>query len=286
MVRINVAYYSASQLPLVEAVASSNSMYVPWDISFNYGNPLVEYGLFRSLVDHWDDRFDYEGIYSWKFAKKSGVDLGYLHQEIKYGIQTGYDAIILNPAIANNALFENMWSQAIAVGHPNFDQLLIKIGMENLRRELLPVNTFSASSYIIGNYRFWVGFLQFVDDSLDEFESLAEMDSEFEELYFGSAGYHRDIEMDYRPFIIERLLQLFLFNYDNYHFIAPTPEWFESKFGIDGSNLSTLYELKKNVGSGVTSAREWKEFRDLYYPIGSEAFFDVLKLDDPEIQLC
>lgn len=282
-VRIRVAYYLPEQLDVLPTHTLVGSE--RWDVSFNHGNPLMEYGLFARLLEGWSGDYAYEGIFSWKWARKSGVDPRYLNSQIEAAVCSGRDAIIFNPMIANNALFENMWSQAIAVGHPEFDVLMHKMGLSHFEECVLPPETFSACSYVIGTQRFWSQYMDYVDSWLDRCDDLAGVDPEFARIYFGSAGYHRDLSLDYRPFVIERLLQNFLTEFTNYSFIEPTSDWFRAKFGDHAKYLSTLYALKQQVAFGELEYSVWRDMRDQTVPLGSPEFFDILHLDDPAIDL-
>ena len=284
--QIRFAYYSRHHLKHIQPAILMRDHCTPWDVSFNLGNPLLEYGLFVKLLDTWNDTIHYKGIWSWKALRKSRVDLNYLSSQIDIGVRQAHEAIIFNPAIGNNAVFENMWAQAIAVGHPGFEKLMTKLSLSHLVRKILPVSSFAACSYIIGTRSFWSDYLDYIDASLNSFDELAENDSEFDALYFGSAGYHRDPELDYRPFIIERLLQMYLVSRQiDYYYIPPTHEWFVTKFGSLGDELFELYKLKQKAFDDDRAAKLWRERRDRFCPFESDTFFDILCMDDPEIDL-
>lgn len=283
--KIRVSWYDESQKPFLDEL--DDKVFEPWDVSFNAKSDLLELDLFRKLLDEnpFETEDDLVGVFSWKFLRKSGVPYDHLMAEIAKARRKEVDAIVLNPAIANNALFANGLEQGIACGHGGFKVVFPKLELGQITKSLLPVDTFCMSSYIIANRAFWRDLVRFLDVYLDIADRLAKTDEEFKKVYFASAGYHRNRKFDHRPFMVERLVQLFLnTRMYNVHYLHPTEEWLGNKFGDKAEIVDKLYHLKRVSLNNSLLLKEWMQVR---HPIVSDwpKLTEFFHLDDPKIEM-
>lgn len=283
--KVRVSWYDEKQKPFLNEL--DETVFEPWDVGFNNKSDLLELDLFRQLLldDPFEGPDDLWGIFSWKFLRKSGVPYDYLMSELFKAQRKEVDAIVLNPAISNNALFANGLEQGIACGHGGFKTIFPKLELEPIMKSLLPVETFCMSSYIVAKRAFWQDLVKFLDLYLDIADRLAQGDSNFKQVYYGSAGYHRNRSFDHRPFMVERLVQLFL-NARSYnvHYIHPTDNWLAGKFGDKAEFIARLYHMKRFAQNNGLLLKEWMRER---HPIVSDwpKLTEYFHLDDPKIEM-
>ncbi|WP_338185476.1 hypothetical protein [Thalassospira tepidiphila] len=264
-----------------------DKVFEPWDVSFNAKSDLLELDLFRKLLEEnpFETPDDLVGVFSWKFLKKSGVPYEYLMAEIAKARRKEVDAIVLNPVIASNALFANGLEQGVVSGHRGFNVIFPKLELAPVMKSLLPVDTFCMSSYVVAKRSFWRDLVRFLDLYLGIAERIAKADEEFKKVYFGSAGYYRNPKLDHRPFLVERLVQLFLnTRIYNVHYLHPTEEWLSGKFGDKAETVDRLYHLKRVAQNNSLLLKEWMQAR---HPIVStpSRLSEFIHRDDPKIEL-
>jgi hypothetical protein len=125
----------------------------------------------------------------------------------------GYDVYLFNPAIINEAVFENSWEQGDMYHKGISDignQFLSKLGYEdyNVRDVLLDRTRTVFANYIVGNRKFWEKFMAFSRQLFTE----GEKDPAFHHLVFGEglSNYAHDKSLPNFTFLIERLIPTFL----------------------------------------------------------------------------
>lgn len=284
-VKVFIAYYDPSQEVHFSEVVSD--IFLPWDVTFNKSSSLLELDLFRFILDSDDiwNEGDLVGVVSWKFLKKSQIPIDLLLNSIEKLRFSQKNALVINPAIANNALFANGFEQGAAVGHTYMSQLAQEMGFEKYVSALLSCKSFCASSYIIADKSFWEDLVFFLDKALSIGQQIAVNNANFSQRFYGSAGYHRNKNLDYQPFLVERFVQIFLESATkSYLHIPPNKTWFIQKFGQDiGQVLYNLYKLKEFASSNKFIFDQWQ---DLRRKILSDADLTskILHLDDREIE--
>lgn len=283
--KIRVSWYDDSQKPFLDEL--DEKVFEPWDVRFNAKSDLLELDLFRKLLEEnpFETENDLVGVFSWKFLKKSGIPYEHLMAEIAKARRKEVDAIVLNPVIASNALFANGLEQGVASGHRGFNVIFPKLELGQVMKSLLPVDTFCMSSYIVAKRSFWRDLVRFLDLYLDIAERLAKTDEEFRKVYFGSAGYYRNPKLDHRPFLVERLVQLFLnTRIYNVHYLHPTEEWLNNKFGDKAETVDRLYHLKRVAQNNSLLLKEWMQARHSIVSDPSR-LSEFVHMDDPKIEL-
>lgn len=171
----------------------------------------LEYDIFKELRSEGDF-----GVVSWKFGKKTClVDWqDQVHEKIKI-----YDAVIINPFPAIEALVWNCWEN-----QPNL------IPMARVNTNLMQKDV-AFCSYIFAKKNWWNAYFDFIDKQLANLHPDA----------LKPAGYFRNSKLTSVPFLIERWLnyclnEAYMWEYNRSHF--------ERKYG-DGS----LFGLKDKKGT-------------------------------------
>lgn len=282
-VRVHVAYYRAEQREGLDSLESR--LFKPWDVRFNLGSRLLEFDLFKVLLEKSPAHRKYWGVFSWKFLRKSGFEPQYVARQIDRGVRNGADVIVLNPAVASNALFRNVFEQGQTCGHAFMTTVAKATGLEKFVDTLMRHDTFAMSSYVVGTRGFWTEYVNFVEAYLEGAQELVDRSPTFDRIFLGSAGYWRDPSFDYRPFMVERLLQVFLhLRRPKVHYIEPDDALFERKFREGAGLIRELYRLKKASASGTKFLREWESARSQVLK-DRQALFAIFHLDDPEMAI-
>ena len=257
-----VAYYKDEQLPNCQMWSSD--MFEPWDVRFNINSPLLEFDLLKTMREN-DimERYEYSGLISHSAFEKLAMSTKYVQAEIEDGIKNDVDAILINHAIGCNAFFKNGIEQAQLIGHDKMALIFDKLGFKDIQNINLPHNTFVMSSYIIAKKKFWTIYFDMVNQIIKFSESLAILDSEFYEAYFGNANYRvRANNYDYRPFVIERIPQIIFSTNDlKIKYVESTKEVFARKFGHRAKAIYNLYELKKKSEVSHEAYQLWEKIR-------------------------
>jgi hypothetical protein len=280
-VRILVSHYEAGQLALCKSL--DPRVFTPWNVEFNRSSRLLEFDLFREMVREWPQHVSHLGLFSWKFLRKSGLDQDLILHQIHEGVEQADEAIILNPAISSNAVFKNVFEQGQVSGHASMAEIASRMGLQAYAAELLPHDTFAMCSYVVGTRRFWREYMGFLQACLNEATSRAFHDRQFASMYHGSAGYFRNPYLDYRPFFVERLLQVFLSRtHLQYRYIEPDARAFQQKFLHHSDQVQDLYRLKQSAKVDSAARSRWFETRQALMARPGW-LTTVLAADDPEI---
>jgi hypothetical protein len=203
---IHQIYFKADQRPGLDPA------FVPLD-NAGRDDPLREFAVFERLAAEAAQRqAPLWGALSWRFGQKTGLTGQALLQAI--AAQPGQDLYYCNPFPEHEALYANGWQQGVS-SHPAFTELcaaVFKAAGVDLA-ELSAVQhsqAFSACNYFVGSPAFWRAYLPWVRELLDRARAklppavLRVLDSPLSDprgLHAGST---------YWPFIVERLLPLFL----------------------------------------------------------------------------
>jgi len=236
---------------------------VPLDIAFNKGGTSREYELFQLLHAHHktiglgDDAF--WGSVSWKFELKAPTPFSDFLAEAEAAHRFGFDCYAYNPLIGNFSIYANVWEQG-RVGHGNMRPII-----DYMLQRGLPLgqpqglSSFFFCNYVCGNERFWSSYFSFCENILGDLEEHARRGTPVGIAYAGSANYGRSPELTMRPFVIERLLGLFLQSAVpqglKLAVYTPTKEHFDDKFGSRLANSFYPLYLKK-IAMAETRTKE------------------------------
>ncbi|MET3853249.1 hypothetical protein [Rhizobium sp. OAE497] len=246
---------------------------IAFDISFNTDANTREYELFRTLYDHHKaiglDREAFWGLVSSKFELKAATSFSHFASEAAKAKDAGFDCYIYNPMLANAAIYINVWEQGIATGHTGLDRICEYLGNKGY-----PVvqpqgqDTFFLCNYVCGNERFWRGYFSYCEAVLYGLDQEAGMGRPAGLAYRGVANYARDRGAGMRPFVIERLLGLYVQTASaeglKVATFKPQPEDFDRKFGHRlGPVLSKLFHEKNEALASNHPVRieAWKQAR-------------------------
>lgn len=189
-----------------------DTLFVPLDNS-SYQQDILEFGVFKRLFAASDFSANgYFGALSWRFLEKTGFDgvalITYVqsHPEV--------DLFFMNPYPHNEALHQSLWVQG-ETAHPGFLEVseaffeAARLEYSDLYR-FTPSKSFSACNYFVARPVFWNAFIPFVQGCLDMAE--ANMTPMLRNKMHSSDGDWKGIHKGatYIPFIIERLLPVFL----------------------------------------------------------------------------
>ena len=192
-----------------------------------------------------EKNLDYWGFVSWKFKQKTGLEgtqaLDFIERN------PGYDVYLFNPCIVNEAVFANSWQQG-DIHHPNISDIgnkfLRKLGYDyNVRDYIIDKRKNVFANYVVGNSKFWTGFMDFSRQLFTE----ADLDPVFKEEVFGAgrSNYAYDKTLPNFTFLIERLIPSYidmmeLESIGWTHTIETAPYKYHTFF----KELTTLSELK------------------------------------------
>lgn len=199
-------YFRPDQRPGLDAA------FIPLD-NAGHDDALREFAVFERLgADEGLRLAPLWGALSWRFGAKTGLTGEALRQAIAQ--HPGQDLYYCNPYPEHEALYVNGWQQGVP-SHPAFTQLCTAVfkaaGLDPRELQALQDSkAFSACNYFVGSPAFWAAYLPWVRGVLDRARAglpapvLRVLDSRISDpknLHAGSA---------YWPFIVERLLPLFL----------------------------------------------------------------------------
>ena len=192
--------------------AELDPAFVPYD---NAGSrdPLLEFAVFERLArDEGVQLAPLWGAVSWRFGRKTGLTGKAWLDEM--AAHPGFDLYFCNPEPENEGLYANQWHRGITA-HPGFRELSAAVlraaGHDPAHLDAVaPPAITSSCNYFVGNAAFWSAYLPFVRGIVDAArrslpaDVLAALDS--------ARGDPRGLHggASYWPFIVERLLPLFL----------------------------------------------------------------------------
>ncbi|MGE7370803.1 hypothetical protein ACQKKX_17320 [Neorhizobium sp. NPDC001467] len=229
---------------------------VALDIGFNTAAASREYELFAHLRDrHAAEGFDdtaFWGLVSTKFELKSVSSFADFVAQAGQAHAEGADAYLYNPLIGCAAIYANVWEQAMLGGHPGMEPIFTYLNEKGFGAALpQAANRFFFCNYMCGNRAFWDGYFGFCEMVLGMLDDEARRGTTVGLAYAGQGHYGRDRNALMRPFVIERLLGLYLHSpmaqglkISTY---IPHAGDFEWKFGPRlGRLLHRLYDLKQS----------------------------------------
>ena len=195
-------------------------------------------GVLAKDVDLW-------GYVSWKFKQKTGLTgtqaLDFINAN------PGHDVYLFNPCIVNEAVFANSWEQG-DIHHPNISDIgnrfLRKLGYDyNVNEYIIDRRKNVFANYVIGNRKFWTGFMEFSRKLFIE----ADLDPQFKEEVFGAgrSNYAHDKTLPNFTFLIERLIPSYidLMELESIGYVY-TQETVLEKYQSLFNDIATLSELK------------------------------------------
>lgn len=239
----------------------------PYDAGHNRGVER-EYALFREIAaDGGRAECHAWGLVSWKFDLKCAVPLQEFAAFAERKFAEGVDCVFINPMIASEALFLNVWEQWVYTDRQTQDLI-------DLLATFTPVNdekpmgrrTLAFCNYFLATRPFWESYFQFVDGVLSALGSEALRSTPGGRCFVEKAVYPRDPTMTRFPFLVERLFSTFLESVpaDRVAAFPPTAAHYRYKFGHRLGNWLFLLSEVKNQGMAMNDQavlRQWHETR-------------------------
>lgn len=263
---------------------------IPYKVN-NIDKESREYELFNGIAKMEfgtnNDPSHFFGLISLKFEIKSPIDIKIFRHSIKSAQNNFYDAYVINPMLANEALFWNGWEQASAAGHKGIEEIYQYIcKMIPTAAQIRNQNIFALNNYFVGNRKFWTEYFAFMNPILIEFEAESKLNSNIGQIFDGPAGYYRDNNITMRPFVIERLATEFYYHAMlrglKIKFFKPTQDHYVLKFGKTyGSEIFKLSSIKLegSLNNDRILLEKWKHARTA---ILNDHGKTLLQLDDPD----
>lgn len=191
-----------------------------WDNLKNNTPELCEFPIFNEIYDFVfteGTNIDYFGALSPKFEKKAGISgqkfLDWIDETLK--IQTP-NVLFINPTPINESLFPSTIYQGNNC-HPhlmNFMQkILFRLNYSIVLRDgWMDTNYFSLCNYFVGDKKFWINYLRFVNSFIGEVKNNEE---DYKLMFETGANYGPNSSLPYYTFVVERLFSLFIFIHNN-----------------------------------------------------------------------
>lgn len=195
-----------------EQRGSLDPQFIPLD-NAGHPDPLREFAVFERLSQEEGTRLaPLWGALSWRFGSKTSLDGRALRAAIAE--HPGFDLYYCNPYPENEALYINSWQQGLTA-HPAFMELCTAVfeaaGLPVSELQgIRPSTAFSACNYFVGSPAFWRSYLPWVRRVIDQTRKKAPpsvlrvLNSPLSD----PLSLHAN--SSYWPFIIERLLPVFL----------------------------------------------------------------------------
>jgi hypothetical protein len=174
---------------------------------------LLEFAVFEQLQKNDATKgLALWGALSWRFGEKTGLTGVDLFKQVLGN--KGHDVYYCNPYPQNEALFHNLWMQG-ETSHPRFLEVVRAFfkaaGLdESDIAGVQPSGSYSCANFLVATPRFWERYIPFVRKVLVTADK--RMDPKLRDLLHSpmadEKGHHAG--STYVPFIVERLLGLFL----------------------------------------------------------------------------
>ena len=253
-------YFEAAQLEQLDPG------FIPWD-NAGHDSLLREFDVFERLAAEPGVQIaPLWGALSWRFFEKTGLTAENLHQALQ--ANPGCDLYYCNPSTESEAVYANLWQQGVTA-HPAFREVCESVfeaaGLDLQQLDkITPSQGFSSCNYFVGSQLFWSLYLPFVRAIVDRARAtlpksvLRLLDSDTSD----PRGLHAGAS--YWPFIIERLLPIFLrgpgAGLKTRKIVLPVPE------ARLNSHLKRLREMRdvahKTRSQWLYSC--WQHYRNLY----------------------
>ena len=205
-VKIFQIYYEAWQKDLLDSAfaAIDNS---------KFPSELRELDVFSRLADsEYVKGAKLWGALSWRFSEKTGWTGSDLMREIN--AFPGFDIYFCNPEPEYEALYHNLWLQGVPL-HPKFIEVCqaffkaVGLPLESLT-SIEPISATSSANFFVATPQFWSLYLPWVKSLLNTANK--KMPTNMRDLLHSSAADDKNLHggATYVPFIVERLLPIFL----------------------------------------------------------------------------
>ena len=249
----------------------------------------TEYELFKLIFQENISTDEPWGLLSWKFNMKAPISLEEFSEFAKQEFGNGSDCVVINPMIANESIFLNVWEQGALVGHTGMEHIHSFL----MSKDLIPNiqaysrDKFNFCNYFVANRKFWLRYFSYIDNILFKFSTEQANSSHVGNIFFGTASYGRNKDLNMKSFVIERLLSTFIIlNSDlKIKSFNPSKFHFQRKLGnILGRFCYNMSEIKKSgiENNSIDILNDWTNKRIAVIKNSSD-FSTLLHMDDPSL---
>ena len=205
-VKIYQTYFQEDQLQFLDPA------FVPNNNVENRYPHFHEYPLIKDLYSKMSDFDGHWGMVSWRWKEKTHLE-GKLYLDW-INNNPGYDVYFINPFMEVPANHPNVFHHGECCHGGMIDvymnRLLKLLNVEmNLRTEHFPLEYFITCHYYVGNKKFWNGWMPFLEKCIQ----LSYNDPMMNEYMFHTTTYYRNSYKICFPFVVERLINLYLYLY-------------------------------------------------------------------------
>jgi hypothetical protein len=248
----------------------------PFDNTENEKPELREYHNFLKLIaDGHTDDLDAWGMFGPRWEQKMRHDSKLVFDTIENN--PGNDIYLFNHARIHEALTFNVWEQG-ELFHKGIRSVASK-ALEQAGYDPDIVNFIMVDevtcycSYFVATKEFWKDYLEFLAKIKNELENLPD---DLATIYYGSANYGRDLNLNMFPFIVERMLSTFLVLHPKYKIHARKADYtlYENALKNFTGSIMALSNLKKLALKHDSSDifNQWDALRDFFIKMTPQLF--------------
>lgn len=260
-----------------EQIVHINPPFEVWDNLKNINPELCEFPIFNEIYNSIinDDNVDYFGAVSPKFEIKTGITGEKFLEWINETLKTQKpNVLFINPTPINESLFPSTIIQGNNC-HPylmNFIQKILIRMNYNIQLEYvwMDTNSFSLCNYFVGDKKFWLNYLRFVNSFIGKVKNYPE---DYKIMFETGASYGPNSLLPYYTFVIERLFSLFLLIYNNeiksVHYEYTKEELMNKNKVLPEQIIDEIMMLSKLKSSGIkyndsSLLNNWSFFRNKF----------------------
>lgn len=202
-IKVYQTFYNPKQYKVLDPA------FIPFNNIANEHPELYEHPLFIKLHEKHINFRGHWGMVSWRWKEKTNVTGDKFIRWMKEN--PGYDMYHIAPHSDAIGYFNNTFTQG-EVHHPGIinytNKLLEAFGYRmNIKDIVFPLNIMSTCLYYIGNAKFWDNWLSYIDTCLE----ISKRDQSMHDFLYVEKSFHRENWVINYPFVIERLVSLFLY---------------------------------------------------------------------------
>lgn len=160
------------------------------------------------------------------------------------------------------AVSMNVWTQG-DLNHNNISNIAFAILKEmnyniDLKNIIHTRKIYCFSSYFLASQIFWTDYLNF----LDTFKKTIDSNVRLKIMVNQRSGYYENKNLNYFPFLVERLFSTFLFLNQSKYAIINYPynfKIYESQIGSHYKTIENLSNIKIEMNQNLSTFNDWKK---------------------------
>lgn len=253
--KIYQAYFKEEQKKFL------NPEFTPFDNTKNKRPDLLEYYIFKLKYKQvMQEKLTHWGIFSWRWKEKCKIEPS---QFINFVNQNpNNDVYVMNWAPYLEAVSMNVWSQGNCT-HSSISNIASAILKEmncqiDLENTIMTRKIYCFSSYFLASQTFWTDYLNF----LDSFKKTIDSSIKLKIMVNQSAGYYKNKNLNYFPFLVERLFSFFLLLNESKYSIINYPydfKIYEEQIGSHYKIIENLSNIKIQIKQNLLTSNDWNK---------------------------